>query len=117
MESYTSLVCLSSTIFAPLLIIILLKWKKATNSMALKLPPGPPVWPIVGNMLDLLGTMPHQKLYNLRPKYGPVIWLKLGSVNTMVIQSANSAADFFKNRDLPYANRVVPDAMTAGAST
>ncbi|KAL8132288.1 hypothetical protein AgCh_007964 [Apium graveolens] len=113
MESYISLVCLSAGIFAPVLIILLLKCKKATDSMARNIPPGPPAWPIFGNIFYLLGTMPHQKLYNLRPKYGPVIWLKLGSVNTMVIQSANAAADFFKNHDLPYANRVVPDAMTA----
>lgn len=83
------------------------------DSISRNFPPGPPAWPIFGNIFDLLGPMPHQKLYNLRPKYGPVIWLKLGSVNTMVIQSANAAADFFKNHDLPYANRVVPDAMTA----
>ncbi|KAK2655067.1 hypothetical protein Ddye_008119 [Dipteronia dyeriana] len=38
-----------------------------------------------GNILGL-GTIQHQDFYKLRSKYGPVLGLKLGSVNTMVIQ-------------------------------
>ncbi|KAK3008064.1 hypothetical protein RJ639_013507, partial [Escallonia herrerae] len=37
--------------------------------------------------------------------YGPVVWLKLGSVNTMVIQSPKAAAELFKNHDLPFSDR------------
>ncbi|KAK1384179.1 Iridoid oxidase [Heracleum sosnowskyi] len=97
---------------AILTILLLKKWMNGGSSSMLRLPPGPPAWPVVGNIFDL-GTMPHQNLYRLRPKYGPVLWLKLGSVDTMVIQSAKSAADLFKNHDLAFSNRTVPDAMTA----
>ncbi|KAF9604968.1 hypothetical protein IFM89_011661 [Coptis chinensis] len=47
------------------------------------LPPGPPGWPIVGNMFDL-GEMPHKSLADLSIKYGPVVWLQLGTLKTMV---------------------------------
>ncbi|CAH2056683.1 unnamed protein product [Thlaspi arvense] len=63
-------------------------------------------------MFDL-GAAPHQSLYELRFKYGPVLWLQLGSINTPVIQSANAAAEFFKNHDLTFSDRKVPDSLTA----
>ncbi|GKV37579.1 hypothetical protein SLEP1_g45597 [Rubroshorea leprosula] len=74
-------------------------------------PPGPPGWPVFGNIFDL-GTIPHQTLYFLRPKYGPVIWLKLGSVNTLVIRSAKAATELFKNHDQVFCDRRCPDSMT-----
>ncbi|GLT59067.1 hypothetical protein SLA2020_319090 [Shorea laevis] len=74
-------------------------------------PPGPPGWPAFGNIFDL-GTIPHQTLCFLRPKYGPVIWLKLGSVNTLVIQSARAATDLFKNHDQVFCDRRCPVSIT-----
>ncbi|GLT89902.1 hypothetical protein SLE2022_078630 [Rubroshorea leprosula] len=74
-------------------------------------PPGPPGWPLFGNIFDL-GTIPHQTLYLLRPKYGPVLWLKLGSVNTLVIQSAKAAAELFKNNDQVFCDRKCPVSFT-----
>ncbi|RVW48177.1 Cytochrome P450 76A2 [Vitis vinifera] len=58
-------------------------------------------WPIFGNIFDL-GTVPHQTLYRLRPQHGPVLWLQLGAINTMVVQSAKAAAELFKNHDLSF---------------
>lgn len=107
MEDFSPVIWASVAI---LTILLLRKWMNGSSK--LRLPPGPPAWPVVGNVFDL-GTMPHQDLYRLRPKYGPVLWLKLGSVNTMVIQSAKAASDLFKNHDLAFSNRTVPNAMTA----
>ncbi|KAF5940664.1 hypothetical protein HYC85_021831 [Camellia sinensis] len=75
-------------------------------------PPGPPGWPVFGNMFDL-GPMPRQTLHKLRPKYGPVLWLQLGSMNTVAVQSAIAAAELFKNHDVPFSDRKVPHALTA----
>ncbi|KAI7980150.1 Iridoid oxidase [Camellia lanceoleosa] len=75
-------------------------------------PPRPPGWPVVGNMFDL-GSMPHQNLYKLRFKYGLVLWLELGLVNTMVVQSAKAAAELFKNYDQVFCDRKVTDALTS----
>ncbi|CAL5422231.1 unnamed protein product [Camellia sinensis] len=75
-------------------------------------PSGPPGWPVFGNMFDL-GPMPHQTLHKHRPKYGPVLWLQLGSMNTIAVQSAMAAAELFKNHDVPFSDRKVPHALTA----
>ncbi|KAF7850109.1 hypothetical protein BT93_L5855 [Corymbia citriodora subsp. variegata] len=91
----------------PALLFFLLNHRKRT-----KLPPQPPAWPVISNILDL-GTMPHQNLHRFRAKHGPVTWLKLGSTNTMVIQSAEAAAEFFKGHDLTFADRKCPHALTA----
>lgn len=74
--------------------------------------PGPPAWPVFGNIFDL-GAIPHQTLYKLKEKYGPVIWLKLGYTNTLVIQSAETAAGLFKNHDLAFSDRKVLLVFTA----
>ncbi|KAM7255069.1 hypothetical protein ACFE04_020310 [Oxalis oulophora] len=88
----------------------LLRYKARQNGSK-QYPPGPPGWPVIGNMLDL-GAIPHQTMSTLKLKYGPVLWLKLGSVNTMVIQSAEAASLFFKNHDAIF-DRQIPEAMTA----
>ncbi|TXG58360.1 hypothetical protein EZV62_016189 [Acer yangbiense] len=77
-----------------------------------KLPPGPPGWPLFGNMFDL-GTMPHRTLTELRNKYGDVLWLKFGARNTMAILSTKAATEFFKNHDLSFADRTITETMRA----
>ncbi|KAF7147498.1 hypothetical protein RHSIM_Rhsim03G0082900 [Rhododendron simsii] len=109
MDSHTLLVFT----FPAALILLLFIWTKAkTGGSATRRPPGPTGWPLVGNMFDL-GDMPHQTMYKLKAKYGPLLWLQLGSVNTMVVQSPKVAAELFKNYDIPFADRKIPDALTA----
>ncbi|XAR69695.1 hypothetical protein NMG60_11001392 [Bertholletia excelsa] len=109
-----SVACLIFPLSITLLVVLLflLQWTKASSGNLKKRPPGPAGWPVVGNMFGL-GAAPHQSLHELRFKYGPVLWLQLGSINTVVIQSANAAAEFFKNHDLTFSDRKVPDALTA----
>ncbi|KAE9458160.1 hypothetical protein C3L33_09931, partial [Rhododendron williamsianum] len=95
-----------------LLLPLLLIWTGARKKATRKRPPGPAGWPVVGNMFDL-GTIPHITQSKLRFKYGPVLWLKLGSVNTMVIQSPKAAAELFKNHDSTFCDRRVPHALTS----
>ena len=75
-----------------------------------KLPPGPQGWPVIGNIFDL-GASPHRSLAALKQKYGPVVWLNLGAVKTMVILSAAAAEELFKNHDLSFADRFTNDTM------
>ncbi|CAN5972814.1 unnamed protein product [Sphagnum jensenii] len=63
-----------------------------------RFPPGPFSWPIVGNLLTL-GKSPHIKLANLAKQYGPLMYLQLGSVNTLVASSPAMAKEFLKNQD------------------
>ncbi|KAF5203505.1 Cytochrome p450 [Thalictrum thalictroides] len=99
-------ICLAVALF------LITATKKNTQLDARKLPPGPPGWPIIGNLLDL-GAMPHKSLASLSKTYGPVVWLRLGVVNTMVLSSAEAAMDMFKNHDLTFAGRNITEAMRA----
>ncbi|KAJ8570651.1 hypothetical protein K7X08_037623 [Anisodus acutangulus] len=92
--------------------ILLFSLKKATNC-SYKLPPGPRGLPIFGNIFEL-GTVPYKKLAGLKQKYGPILWLKLGtSTNIMVVQTAQAAAELFKNHDISFAGRFIPDVNQA----
>ncbi|KAJ9181460.1 hypothetical protein P3X46_009588 [Hevea brasiliensis] len=98
--------------FTLLFIVLLLKQRLSRSLGATKRPPGPPAWPVFGNIFDL-GTIPHRNLYKLRFKYGPVIWLRLGCTNALVIQSAKAAEELFKNHDVTFSDRKVPESFTA----
>ncbi|KAF2289776.1 hypothetical protein GH714_038578 [Hevea brasiliensis] len=87
------------TLLFILTLVLLLKQRRSRSLGAKKRPPGPPAWPVFGNIFDL-GTIPHRNLYKLRFKYGPVIWLRLGCTNALVIQSAKAAEELFKNHDV-----------------
>ncbi|XVE78992.1 hypothetical protein DITRI_Ditri14bG0022400 [Diplodiscus trichospermus] len=69
-----------------------------------KLPPGPKGWPIVG-ALPLLGSMPHVTLAKLAKKYGPVMYLKMGTCNMVVASTPDAARAFLKTLDLNFSNR------------
>ncbi|KAL2502665.1 Cytochrome [Forsythia ovata] len=105
-EMEWSFLVYSSTIFLPILIFIFYKRWSNYN----RLPPGPPGWPLFGHIFNL-GTIPHRTIAGLKQKYGPIVWLKIGTVNTMVIQSADIASEFFKNHDLSFIDRNITDTM------
>ncbi|XP_023545010.1 cytochrome P450 CYP736A12-like [Cucurbita pepo subsp. pepo] len=68
------------------------------------LPPGPKGFPILGS-LHLLGKLPHRDIQRLSQRYGPIMHMKLGLVNTIVVSSPEAAALFLKTHDLVYASR------------
>nr|AHI15942.1 flavonoid 3',5'-hydroxylase [Pohlia nutans] len=69
-----------------------------------KLPPSPRGLPIIGH-LHLLGTHAHMSMAQLSQKYGPVMYLKLGSQHALVISSPEHAKEVFKNHDLTFSER------------
>ncbi|KAF5476695.1 hypothetical protein F2P56_003408 [Juglans regia] len=68
------------------------------------LPPSPPKLPIIGN-LHQFGSLPHRSLRALSKKYGPVMLLELGHVNTLVVSSVDMARQLMKAQDIDFANR------------
>nr|ADE80942.1 flavonoid 3',5'-hydroxylase [Epimedium sagittatum] len=68
------------------------------------LPPGPKGWPVVG-ALPLLGKMPHVVLAQMSIKYGPVMYLKMGTSGMVVASTPDSARAFLKTLDINFSNR------------
>nr|AJD87468.1 cytochrome P450 CYP76AD12 [Cleretum bellidiforme] len=105
---YTTLVMILSIVFFCYNLFNLLFTRKNT-----KLPPGPKTIPIFGNIFEL-GKKPHQSFANLAKIHGPLMSLKLGSVTTIVVSSAEVAREMFLKNDQLLSNRTVPNSVTAG---
>ncbi|URE38491.1 cytochrome P450 [Musa troglodytarum] len=69
-----------------------------------RLPPGPWRLPVVGN-LHQVGANPHLTLRALAERHGPLMFLQLGSIPTVVISSAHVAQEAFRAHDLAFAGR------------
>nr|GLL41590.1 geraniol 8-hydroxylase-like [Ipomoea trifida] len=93
--------------------LCLLAKRCSTSNLAKKLPPGPTPLPIIGNLHHLLGGQPHKSLALLTQKYGPVMNLKLGMINTVVISSSTMAKQALQNQDLLFSSRPTLDALRA----
>ncbi|XP_057797803.1 geraniol 8-hydroxylase-like [Salvia miltiorrhiza] len=78
----------------------------------LPLPPGPTPVPLIGN-LHLLGDHPHKSLARLANIHGPLMRLRLGFVNTIVVSSADVAKQVLQKHDLAFSSRTVPNALHA----
>ncbi|CAN4103285.1 unnamed protein product [Withania somnifera] len=53
----------------------------------------------------MLGTLPHRTLYHLAQNYGPVMFLKLGNIPTVVVSSPETAELILKTHDAVFASR------------
>ncbi|XP_019187859.1 PREDICTED: geraniol 8-hydroxylase-like [Ipomoea nil] len=78
-----------------------------------KFPPGLFPLPVVGNLHHLLGDQPHKSLARLARKYGPVMMLKLGMVNTVIISSSAMTREALQKQDLAFSTRSIPDVLRA----
>ncbi|XP_027102417.1 5-OH-xanthotoxin synthase-like [Coffea arabica] len=88
-----------------LLLILLLISNKKEKSSTIHHPPGPPRLPFIGNFHQLDTSCLHKYLWKLSQKYGPIMFLKLGSIPTLVISSARLAEEVLKNQDLIFCSR------------
>ncbi|KAF8397827.1 hypothetical protein HHK36_016752 [Tetracentron sinense] len=111
MESTCALLVWSSICLAAALLLLGHSRRKATAGSG-QLPPGPRGWPVFGNMFDM-GPMPHHTLASLQPKYGPLIFLRLGTVKTVAVSSVVAATEMFKNHDLSFSDRNIIEALRA----
>ncbi|XP_026407072.1 cytochrome P450 71B22-like [Papaver somniferum] len=100
------LLCFFYLILVPLILLlplyVLIMFKRSKDGD--QLPPSPPKLPIIGN-LHQLREPPHQELRKLSQKYGPIMFLQLGSVPTLVISSAEAAKQVLKTHDLDFCTR------------
>ncbi|KAM7275295.1 hypothetical protein ACFE04_017161 [Oxalis oulophora] len=70
----------------------------------MNLPPSPPKLPVIGN-LHQLGTLPHRSFQALSVNHGPIVFLQLGNVPTIVVSSSEIAQEILKQHDIEFASR------------
>lgn len=79
------------------------KHKARARSMNRR-PSGPWALPFVGCIHHLLTSQPQAALRDLAQKHGPVMYLKLGQVDTIVISSPMAAQEALREKDLSLAS-------------
>nr|BAB20076.1 flavonoid 3',5'-hydroxylase [Torenia hybrid cultivar] len=103
----TLVVVLSRELLLYVLVVYILVSKSLSTIIVVsrkRLPPGPTGFPVVG-ALPLLGSMPHVALAKMAKKYGPVMYLKTGTLGMVVASTPSSARAFLKTLDSNFSNR------------
>ncbi|GMH00406.1 hypothetical protein Nepgr_002245 [Nepenthes gracilis] len=95
----------STLLCAFLLAKLVYPWlTKGTPHENHRLPPGPRRWPIVGNLLQL-GHLPHRDLASFCDKYGPLVYLRLGSVDAITTNDPQIIREILLQQDDIFASR------------
>jgi 4-hydroxyphenylacetaldehyde oxime monooxygenase len=89
-----------------LLSLVVVLAKSSSAKGRLNLPPGPSQLPVLGN-LHQLGPLPHRNLRELAQRHGSVMLLRLGTVPTVVVSSAEAARGVMKVHDADCCSRPV----------
>ncbi len=103
-----SVLLISTTaLLASFFVHLLSKYVLLKKSSSLRLRPGPRPWPVVGNLLQLSqgGENLHVTFTNWAKQYGPLIYLRLGSVHTVVASSPAMIKEFLKTHDQQFYHR------------
>ncbi|XP_065872807.1 cytochrome P450 77A3-like [Euphorbia lathyris] len=81
--------------------------RKSNKPKSLNLPPGPPGWPIVGNLFQVArsGKPFFQYVEDLLPKYGSIFTLKMGSRTLIILNDAKLVHEALIQRGPLFATR------------
>ncbi|XP_021834049.1 premnaspirodiene oxygenase-like [Prunus avium] len=87
------------------LLMLFKYWKKSQAKGLSKLPPGPKQLPIIGNLHQLIGALPHHAITDLCNKHGPVMKLQLGEIFAVIISSPEAAKEVLMTSEISFAQR------------
>ncbi|KAI4383206.1 hypothetical protein MLD38_009073 [Melastoma candidum] len=72
-----------------------------------KLPPGPNTLPLIGNLHQMVGSMPHHYFKELALEYGPISRVYVGEVLTVIISSVDAAKEVLLTQEKNFPQRPV----------
>lgn len=104
LEFSTFFFILSSFLFLLILINKLVFNRPATKGSNLKLPPSPKKLPVIGNLHQMIGELPHHRLSKLGKIYGPVFYLQLGELSVVTITTPEAAKEVLKTQELTFSD-------------
>jgi cytochrome P450 len=78
---------------------------KLSGGKKQKLPPGPWRLPIIGSLHHLVGILPHRTITELCHRHGPMMYLQLGEVPTVVVSGAEAVGQMMKENEAMFVNR------------
>ncbi|KAI4373075.1 hypothetical protein MLD38_011238 [Melastoma candidum] len=104
LSSYYNLVLTLSALLVSGLVLILSRNHKHRR---LHLPPGPPGWPIVGNLFQVArsGKPFYEYVDGLRRIYGPIFTLRMGTRTMIIISDAKLVHEALIERGQAFASR------------
>lgn len=105
LSPYYHLIFTALAFIASGLIFLLTRQSKAKK---LNLPPGPPGWPVVGNLFQVARSGKPFFEYvreNLLPKYGPIVTLKMGTRTMIILSSAELVQEALIEKGQVFATR------------
>ena len=86
-------------------ILVTLLSRKSTPTSKKRRPPGPWNLPLLGSLLYFFKSHPPVVLRDLASKYGPVMFLRIGQIDTVVISSPAAAEEVLREKDINFASR------------
>ncbi|KAJ4702076.1 putative Cytochrome P450 [Melia azedarach] len=89
----------------PIFLFIILQKYNTRKHALIRLPPGPRGLPLIGNLHQLDSSNPPHQFWKLSKQYGPLLFLRLGFIQTLIVSSAKMAKEVLKTHDLQFCSR------------
>jgi cytochrome P450 len=105
MEMENAYVYLVVALVSLLIVLASRRRSAAHGSGGLHLAPGPWQLPVIGSLHHLARDLPHRAMRDLARRHGPVMFLRLGEVPTLVVSSREGASEVMKTHDTTFATR------------
>ncbi|PAN11753.1 hypothetical protein PAHAL_2G214200 [Panicum hallii] len=105
MEMELSAATLIFVFLVSLPILVTLLRRKSTPTSKKRRPPGPWNLPLIGSLLHFSKSHAPVVLRDLASKYGPVMFLRMGQIDTVVVSSPAAAQEVLREKDVIFASR------------